>query len=96
MAHAESDFFWDSGSENSDQDFENEDMVEDFKHPNVATLVSSETGQPSRHLEMLLHSTPCGLVVIDALEPDHPIIYVNTVFELITGYKAEEILGRNW
>ncbi|KAH7365543.1 hypothetical protein KP509_18G033900 [Ceratopteris richardii] len=95
MAHAESDFFWDSGSENSDQDFENEDMVEDFKHPNVATLVSSETGQPSRHLEMLLHSTPCGLVVTDALEPDHPIIYVNTVFELITGYKAEEILGRN-
>jgi PAS domain-containing protein len=46
-------------------------------------------------LEVLLHSSPCGLIVTDALEPDQPIIYVNTVFEFITGYKAEEILGRN-
>nr|AML79454.1 putative LOV domain-containing protein [Lindsaea microphylla] len=44
---------------------------------------------------MLLHSSPCGLIVTDALEPDQPIIYVNTVFEFVTGYKAEEILGRN-
>nr|AML77323.1 putative LOV domain-containing protein [Ptilidium ciliare var. pulcherrimum] len=48
-----------------------------------------------KHLEVLLHSSPCGLIVTDALEPDQPIIYVNTVFEFITGYKAEEILGRN-
>lgn len=43
----------------------------------------------------LLQSTPCGFVVTDALEPDHPIIYVNTGFELVTGYRAEEVLGRN-
>lgn len=43
----------------------------------------------------LLQSAPCGFVVTDALEPDHPIIYVNTGFELITGYRAEEVLGRN-
>ncbi|CAM6101089.1 unnamed protein product [Calypogeia fissa] len=48
-----------------------------------------------KHLEVLLHSSPCGLIVTDALEPDQPIIYVSTVFEFITGYKAEEILGRN-
>ncbi|KAL3692360.1 hypothetical protein R1sor_006011 [Riccia sorocarpa] len=48
-----------------------------------------------KRLELLLHSSPCGLIVTDALEPDQPIIYVNTVFEFITGYKAEEILGRN-
>lgn len=41
-------------------------------------------------------SAPCGLVVSDALEPDHPIIYVNTGFETATGYRAEEVLGRNW
>ncbi|KAH7671732.1 clock-associated PAS protein ZTL protein [Dioscorea alata] len=40
-------------------------------------------------------SAPCGLVVSDALEPDHPIIYVNTGFETATGYRAEEVLGRN-
>jgi clock-associated PAS protein ZTL len=38
----------------------------------------------------------CGLVVSDALEPDFPIIYVNRGFEDATGYRAEEVLGRNW
>ncbi|TVU33442.1 hypothetical protein EJB05_25259 [Eragrostis curvula] len=37
----------------------------------------------------------CGMVVSDALEPDFPIIYVNRGFEDSTGYRAEEVLGRN-
>nr|AML77528.1 putative LOV domain-containing protein [Pellia neesiana] len=48
-----------------------------------------------QRLELLLHTNPCGLIVTDSLEPDQPIIYVNTVFEFLTGYTAEEILGRN-
>lgn len=44
----------------------------------------------------VLQTAPCGFVVTDALEPDHPIIYVNAVFEMLTGYRAEEVLGRNW
>lgn len=47
-------------------------------------------------VENLLQTAPCGFVVTDALEPDHPIIYVNTVFEMATGYRAEEVLGHNW
>uniref|UniRef100_F6GXH9 PAS domain-containing protein n=1 Tax=Vitis vinifera TaxID=29760 RepID=F6GXH9_VITVI len=46
--------------------------------------------------EGLVQTAPCGFVVTDALEPDHPIIYVNTMFEMVTGYQAEEVLGRNW
>ncbi|XP_010916226.1 adagio-like protein 3 isoform X1 [Elaeis guineensis] len=38
---------------------------------------------------------PSSFVVSDALEPDFPIIYVNTVFETATGYCAHEVLGRN-
>ncbi|MQM00461.1 hypothetical protein Taro_033195 [Colocasia esculenta] len=38
---------------------------------------------------------PTSFVVSDALEPDFPIIYVNTVFEICTGYRADEVLGRN-
>jgi PAS domain-containing protein len=45
---------------------------------------------------MLRAPGPCGLVVTDALEPDCPIIYVNRGFEEATGYRAEEVLGRNW
>ncbi|KAJ8574225.1 hypothetical protein K7X08_026030 [Anisodus acutangulus] len=39
--------------------------------------------------------TPSSIVVSDALDPDRPIIYVNTVFEMSTGYRADEVLGRN-
>ncbi|XP_042502897.1 adagio protein 3-like [Macadamia integrifolia] len=39
--------------------------------------------------------TPSAFVVSDALEPDFPIIYVNTLFEIFTGYRADEVLGRN-
>ena len=46
--------------------------------------------------EMMHRSTPCSLVVVDALDPQQPIIYVNASFEFVTGYKAEEVLGRNW
>nr|AML76677.1 putative LOV domain-containing protein [Limnanthes douglasii] len=38
---------------------------------------------------------PTSFIVSDALDPDFPIIYVNTVFEISTGYHAEEVLGRN-
>lgn len=39
---------------------------------------------------------PSAFVVSDAVEPDFPLIYVNTVFENATGYRADEVLGRNW
>lgn len=45
---------------------------------------------------MLRSAASCGLVVTDSLEPDFPIIYVNRGFEEATGYRAEEVLGRNW
>lgn len=41
-------------------------------------------------------TTPTSFVVADALELDFPIIYVNKVFEICTGYRADEVLGRNW
>nr|AML78197.1 putative LOV domain-containing protein [Lygodium japonicum] len=99
MAHRGDELYWDSDSDSSELGHggmeESEDFEQGDSYITSPTLVSSQTGQPSRRLEMLLHSSPCGLIVTDALEPDQPIIYVNTVFEFITGYKAEEILGRN-
>ncbi|KAK7281647.1 hypothetical protein RIF29_09817 [Crotalaria pallida] len=40
-------------------------------------------------------TTPTSFVVCDALEPDFPIIYVNKVFEISTGYRVDEAMGRN-
>ena len=36
-----------------------------------------------------------GIVITDALKEDNPIIYYNKAFQKLTGYKKEEILGRN-
>jgi PAS domain S-box-containing protein len=36
-----------------------------------------------------------GIVMADARQPEHPIIYVSAGFERLTGYSAAEVLGRN-
>ena len=36
-----------------------------------------------------------GVVISDARQPDMPIIYVNPMFEEMSGYAAAEVLGRN-
>lgn len=36
-----------------------------------------------------------GVVVTDARRPDQPILLVNRAFEHLTGYSADEVLGRN-
>ena len=79
---------WDSSNNSSDLSGDEEDEVGFFK--------LNDGGPLPFPVGNLLQTAPCGFVVTDALEPDHPIIYVNTVFELVTGYRAEEVLGRNW
>nr|AML79252.1 putative LOV domain-containing protein [Cephalotaxus harringtonia] len=81
---------WDSDSEGSIG--EEEDAMQICER---GGFLMNEGGPVPIGIDNLLHSTPCGFVVTDALEPDQPIIYINTVFEYVTGYKAEEILGRN-
>jgi sigma-B regulation protein RsbU (phosphoserine phosphatase) len=36
-----------------------------------------------------------GVTIADARQPDRPLIYANQGFERITGYRVEEVLGRN-
>ena len=36
-----------------------------------------------------------GVVISDARAPDMPIVYVNPMFEKISGYASREVLGRN-
>jgi PAS domain S-box-containing protein len=49
-------------------------------------------------LRLMFHaveSTRNGIVITDPTQPDNPIIYTNPAFTDITGYGADEILGRN-
>ncbi len=36
-----------------------------------------------------------GILIVDAIQLDNPIIYVNPSFERITGYRANEVIGGN-
>jgi len=42
-----------------------------------------------------IESTLDGIAISDALRPDHPIVYVNPAFTHITGWEADEVLGKN-
>jgi two-component system, cell cycle response regulator len=43
----------------------------------------------------LIEASPEGVVLVDALNPDTPVIYANSGFEVLTGYSAADLLGRN-
>ncbi|MGO9038969.1 MAG: diguanylate cyclase domain-containing protein [Steroidobacteraceae bacterium] len=43
----------------------------------------------------LLETSPEGVVLVDARQPDQPVIYVNPAFEALTGHAAADLLGRN-
>lgn len=45
---------------------------------------------------LALDSVMSGIVIADARKSDLPLIYVNAAFERLSGYTAEELLGRQW
>ena len=48
-----------------------------------------------RLLGLAVEASSNGVVLTDATRADSPIIYVNSAFERMTGYPAEEALGKN-
>lgn len=40
-------------------------------------------------------ATSNGILITDPNQPDNPIVYANPGFERLTGYSADEVLGRN-
>ncbi|MBI5937011.1 MAG: PAS domain S-box protein [Betaproteobacteria bacterium] len=52
--------------------------------------------EQSRLLAGAMEQTDEGVFIVDAKQPDIPLIYVNRAFEQMTGYAREELLGRNY
>lgn len=42
-----------------------------------------------------VETTSTAVVITDALQPEHPIVFANAAFETITGYAKAEAIGRN-
>lgn len=59
----------------------------------VTQLLASQAELES--LKRQWQALNAGVVVADATQPDLPIVFVNDVFQQMTGYSNEEILGRN-
>ena len=53
------------------------------------------TGLDAALYRRLVESSPEGVVLVDARDPQRPVIYANPGFEALTGYSAAELHGRN-
>lgn len=46
-------------------------------------------------LQTALSSSKDGITISDFTKPDNPLIYINPAFEVMTGYKSEEVINKN-
>jgi two-component system cell cycle response regulator len=53
------------------------------------------TGFDVSFYRRLVETSPEGVVLVDAQNPERPVIYANPGFEALTGYTSAELLGRN-
>ena len=53
------------------------------------------TGFDADLYRRLIDTSPEGIVLVDAHNPERPVIYANRGFETLTGYSAAELHGRN-
>ncbi|WP_041351071.1 PAS sensor domain-containing protein [Nitrosococcus watsonii] len=58
-------------------------------------IVEKDEGLIPRVLSQILDSCVNGVSLTDPDQEDNPLVYVNEAFEKITGYKKDEILGKN-
>lgn len=50
---------------------------------------------PIEVLQRCLSHARHGFTIVDARQPDQPLVYVNKAVEELTGYSREELIGRN-
>ncbi|WP_374380489.1 PAS domain-containing protein [Dongia sp.] len=55
----------------------------------------TELAQRNEVLATVVGAVSSGIVICDATQPDHPVTFVNAAFTRMTGFKPEEMIGRN-
>jgi diguanylate cyclase (GGDEF)-like protein/PAS domain S-box-containing protein len=62
----------------------------------LTTAIERKQAEDRLHLmKRAIAASSNGIVLTDANRPDDPIIYVNPAFEKMSGYTANEVIGRN-
>lgn len=63
---------------------------------NTRDVTEREQAKAALYLrDHAIASTSEGITISDPQQPDNPLIYVNSGFERLTGYRREDVLGRN-
>ncbi len=60
-----------------------------------ALVRSMQIQQQLARANLALEASPLGVTIADARQSDLPLVYCNAAFTQLTGYSAEEVLGRN-
>ncbi|MBE2266883.1 MAG: PAS domain S-box protein [Anaerolinea sp.] len=62
-------------------------------------LIDPQSSDPTLEIidlqQQILEQFAASIMLVDALQPDMPIVYVSAAFEQLTGYSAAEVIGRN-
>ena len=66
-----------------------------FSIIDITQLVAAQRQVNSESYRRQWQALNAGVVISDARLPDMPIVYVNPMFEEMSGYSSSEILGRN-
>jgi PAS domain S-box-containing protein len=61
----------------------------------ITQLLAAQRHVNSESYRRQWQALNAGVVVSDARAPDMPIVYVNPMFEQMSGYTSSEVLGRN-
>ncbi len=66
--------------------------ITSFKSREVELL---RLGEENKRLAAAVGAMEAGIVICDARQPHSPILFVNGAFSQLTGYRSDEVLGRN-
>jgi diguanylate cyclase (GGDEF)-like protein/PAS domain S-box-containing protein len=70
-------------------------FVEAIANVLAAAIERIRSQERLQMMERAIESCSNGIAIADAAILDHPIIYVNPSFERITGYRRDELIGKN-
>lgn len=75
-----------------------DDIGVPYKYLSIGTDVSQFKAfeQELRILQKAVESSPSSILIADARQNDLPLTYVNPAFVSMSGYRPEEVLGRNY
>ncbi len=63
---------------------------------NAWDVTAERRANEALHLrDQAIAASSNGIFIADATQPDMPVVYMNAAIERITGYAADELLGRN-